>query len=155
MHVDAVWQWSMRLWFLIIAREEADGQRLSGWERPENGVGWGGSRFTKNQWVLQSGFTFNPCGGRWPVFPHGDSFPLSPETPSTPWPPYVHTQNTRLLLWRWLCGSGMRRINLGQGDGPGSRGGLCGFVINPEGKSGVELGWFLTLKVEPIEGIDI
>ncbi len=64
MDVDTVWQWSMRLWFLIIAREEADGHRLSDWGRMEDG-----GRFTGNQWVPQSLFTFDPAGTMTYIFP--------------------------------------------------------------------------------------
>ncbi len=108
MDVDTVWQWHMRLWFLIIVGEEADGHGLSGWERLENG-----GRFTRNLEVPQSRFTFDPTR-RWPVFPHGDSFPFSLTTPSTPWPLYVH-KKTQACCYGDSCGSGMGRMNLGQG----------------------------------------
>lgn len=57
MDVDAVWQWIMRLWFLIKAKEETEGHRGCGWERVENG-----GHFPKNQWVLRFMFILAPVG---------------------------------------------------------------------------------------------
>lgn len=53
MNADIVWQWSMRLWFLIIAWKEAEGCRRGAQK---------GGYFTGNQQVPQSGFTFEPVG---------------------------------------------------------------------------------------------
>lgn len=92
--------------------------------------------------------------GRWPVFSHGDSFPISPKTPSTPRRPYVH--KIHVCCYGDSCGSRWDgEEEFGAVAGLGSRGGLWGWVINLQGESSAEWGWYLTLRVEPIEGIDI
>lgn len=129
MDVDTVWQWSMRLWFLIIAWEEADGHRLSGWERMENeGHLQGISGFPN----LYSPLTLQ---GRWLVFPHGDSFPLSPKTPSTLQPPYVHKKTMPVAMEMAANTNGMGRMNLNQWLDWDLEEPLWGCVINPGGNS--------------------
>ena len=147
MDVDTVWQWSMRLWFLIIAREETDGQRLSGWERTENE-----GRFTKNQWVPQPLFTFNPAGTMTCISPWWfiSSFP---QNTFHSFNHHVYTKHKPVAMEMAADTDGMGRMNLKQW--------LDGDLEEPSEdvsltlEARAEWGWYLTLRVDPIEGIDI
>lgn len=131
MDVDTVWQWSMRLWFLIKAKKEADRHRLSGWERKwRMGVGLQGISLCLplTLWA------------QWPVFPTVNNYPFPPKHLSLS-EHHVYTK-IQESCYRNSCGSrwdGIGEAGLGPVDGGGSRGGLWGCVINPWGKSRVML----------------
>lgn len=80
MNADTVWQWSMRLWFLIIAWKEAEGCRRGAQK---------GGYFTGNQQVPQSGFTSEPVGMTSCFFPWW-LISSHHNTPSNPPLAYVH-----------------------------------------------------------------
>lgn len=135
MGVDTVWQWSMRLWFLIIAGEVADGQRLSGGERMEDE-----GHLTRNQG--KGGFP-SLCSpltlrGWWPASPHGDSFPLSPNLPQKT-PQQLCAHKTHACCYGDIAvdldwtGTGRTDSYQLAGLEVERRGGLRGCVINPHG----------------------
>lgn len=146
MDVDTVWQWSMRLWFLIIAGEEADGCGLSGWERAENG-----GRFTTNHLVpSDSALTFDPAGTMTRILPWWFISSFPPKTPSTPPPTTVCTQkHMPVAMETGLGGTGKDVF------GPVAGSGSKDESLTLPGKKSDTRGWYLTLRVEPMDGIDI
>lgn len=133
MDVDMMWQWSMRLWFLITAREEGDGHGLSGWE-------WMESRghFSRNHWVP---WFVSPLtqGEYWPEFPSGDSFPITNQKHFTLKLPSVYKT--------YACS---------YGDSHGFRGRRpWRMIISYQGKCYEEWGRYLTQSIKMINAIEI
>lgn len=98
MDVDTVWQWSMRLWFLIIAVEDADGHALGHWERMETG----GSIYRESV-ASPHRVHLWPCGDDDLYFPPWWFISCLPQkTPSSPRPPYLH--QTHACCYGDICG---------------------------------------------------